>query len=185
MAEILVDFDAVLVGPDGRRFGARACGRGRSDGLWEGWVEFPEEDGGEVVRTGRETTQPNRDDLMYWATGLTAAYLDGALLRTLTPAPPVAPRKAVAAKPAFEGPAERKAMLAPSAYPRAVLDPYQVYAEGDDVLRSQLKALSAGQLRSIVRSYRMSSVDLHTLERLQEPDLIGIIMRAVEDRSRA
>jgi hypothetical protein len=185
MAEILVDFDAVLVGSDGKRYGARACGRGRPDGLWEGWVEFPEEGGSGVLRTGRETTQPNRDDLMYWATGLTAAYLDGALLRTLTPAPPVAPRESTASRPSFEGPAERTPVQAPVVYPHAVLDPYQVYAEGDEILRGQLKALSASQLRTIVRAYQMSNVPLHTLERLSAVDLIGMIMRAVEERARA
>ena len=184
MAEILVDFDAVLVGPDGKRYGARACGRGRADGLWEGWLEFPEEGGSGVTRTGRETTQPNREDLMYWATGLTAAYLDGALLRTLTPAPPVAPRKDVASRPSFEGPAEAAPVQAPAPYPHAVLDPFQVYAEGDELLRGQLKALSAGQLRTIVRAYRMTDMDLHALERLREPELIGLIMRSVEERSR-
>ena len=106
MAEILVDFDVILTGPDRKQYGARACGLERSDGLWEGWLEFPAEDGSGVERTGRETTQPNRDDLMYWATGLTAAYLDGALLRTLTPAPPAAPRRARAPRPAYDGPAD-------------------------------------------------------------------------------
>ena len=110
-------------------------------------------------------------------------YLDGALLRALTPAPPVAPGTAVASKPSFEGPAQPAPRQVPAPYPHAVLDPFQVYAEGDELLRGQLKALSGGQLRTIVRAYRMSDMDLHALERLREAELIGLIMRSVEERS--
>ena len=59
---------------------ARACGRIREDGLWEGWIEFERNDG-ILMRTERETTQPNRTDLAYWATGLTPVYLEGAFRR--------------------------------------------------------------------------------------------------------
>lgn len=34
-------------------------------------------------RTRRETTQPSRDALRYWATGLEPTYLQGALERAL------------------------------------------------------------------------------------------------------
>jgi hypothetical protein len=85
MAEVLVKFEGTVTGIDERAYEARACGRERTDGLWEGWLEFVPNDGTAALRTGRETTQPNRDDLVYWATGLTAGYLDGALLRTLRP----------------------------------------------------------------------------------------------------
>ena len=39
------------------------------------------------MRSGRrrETTQPNRTDTLYWATGLTPIYLEGALQRALHP----------------------------------------------------------------------------------------------------
>ena len=40
---------------------------------------------GAAVRSGRETTQPNRQDTAYWATGLTPVYLEGALGRALNP----------------------------------------------------------------------------------------------------
>ena len=33
------------------------------------------------IATGRETTQPNRTDTEYWATGLSEVYLEGALQR--------------------------------------------------------------------------------------------------------
>lgn len=48
---------------------------------WIGWIVFHPVRGGPPLRTERETTQPNLDDLRYWASGLTYAYLQGALDR--------------------------------------------------------------------------------------------------------
>jgi len=82
MAEILVKFDEAIQSEDGRRYFAQAAGRGREDGLWEGWLEFlPESDDMEALVSERETTQPNRVDLEYWAQGLSQVYLEGALER--------------------------------------------------------------------------------------------------------
>jgi hypothetical protein len=53
------------------------------DGLWHAWIEFAAEGGGELLATSRETTQPNRTDAVYWATGLTHVYLEGALTRAI------------------------------------------------------------------------------------------------------
>jgi hypothetical protein len=49
--------------------------------MWEGWLEFLPLDGGEPLCTGRETTQPNRDALAYWASGLEPIYFEGAFER--------------------------------------------------------------------------------------------------------
>lgn len=49
---------------------------------WEGWIEFLTETGQRVV-TDRETTQPSRDAVAYWATGLEPTYLEGALARAV------------------------------------------------------------------------------------------------------
>jgi hypothetical protein len=83
MAEVLVEFDATVTGENGKSYMARACGDARRDGLWQGWIEFVPLGGGEPVRSDRETTQPNRIDAIYWATGLTPVYLEGALVRAL------------------------------------------------------------------------------------------------------
>ena len=84
MAEVLLEFDASVNGRDGNNYGARACGRVMDDGhRWEGWIEFVPTHGGTVLRTPRETVQPNRQDTIYWATGLSEAYLEGALERAL------------------------------------------------------------------------------------------------------
>ena len=83
MADILVEFNELLRTDDGAEYAARACAAPMENGLWEGWVEFTTADGGEPLRTARETTQPNRTDVEYWATGLTPVYLEGALDRAL------------------------------------------------------------------------------------------------------
>jgi hypothetical protein len=174
MAEVIVRFQGTQTAPDGRPYVAQACGREREDGSWEGWIEFLPVAGGEPVRTGRETTQPGRDELAYWATGLGNAYLDGALERALRPAPALRP-PAVPAVPAFPGPAPHPggAGIPPGG---AVLDPFAVYAEGEDVLRRQLNALDAGHLRNIVRGYALSGASPAELEGMEHATLVATIV---------
>ena len=81
MSQILLTYQQPLRTTGGRVYTVRACGRERIGGTWEGWLEFVPDDGTEVLRSGRETTQPNLVDLEYWATGLTPVYLEGALER--------------------------------------------------------------------------------------------------------
>jgi hypothetical protein len=152
MAEVLVEFDAAFPGPDGASYAPRACTRIADDGLWEGWLEFSDLETGVVVRSGRETTQPSRDDVMYWATGLTRVYLEGALLRALGPDRRPAPTY-VHVEPAFDGPAPRGEIADRGPIPRAVLDPFEVYAQGEGILRQELSALDLDHLRAIVRAH--------------------------------
>jgi hypothetical protein len=120
------------------------------DGRWEGWIEFTNADTGAVVRSGRETTQPSRDDVMYWATGLTRVYLEGALDRALAPERRIEPP--VELEPAFDGPAPVvRTVGRPTA--RAVLDPFEVFVQGERVLRQELAALDVDHLRGIIRAY--------------------------------
>src|SRR5215207_8576813 len=92
VAEVLVEFTEAITSEDGKNYTARACGSEMGDGKWQGWIEFIPLGEGEPVRSGRETTQPNRRDTEYWATGLTYVYLEGALRRALRPlVRPVAP----------------------------------------------------------------------------------------------
>lgn len=92
MAEVLVKFTTSVKSEDGELYMPQACGGIAEDGLWNGWIEFTSERTGEVVRSTRETTQPNRNDLLYWAEGLTEVYLEGSLERALrNPGPVPAP----------------------------------------------------------------------------------------------
>jgi hypothetical protein len=185
MSEVLYRFETRLRDKEGRRYEVQACGRAREDGMWEGWLEFLPMGGGEPVVTGRETTQPNRDDLLYWATGITDPYLDGALLRTLRVAPPTevaaTPGEPVAAGPRPRPKVSHVATSAAAAAqpPVAVLDPFRVYSEGDEVLRGQLGALSAGQLRNIIKAYELYDYDDAELEAMTEAELAALIMQRV------
>ena len=152
MAEVLVEFDAAFPGPGGARYAPRACARMADDGRWEGWIEFTDLDTGVVIRSGRETTQPTRDDAMYWATGLTRVYLEGALDRALAGERRLEPVR-VEVEPTFDRPAPAFAPVERVAPPRAVLDPFEVYAQGERVLRQELMALDVDHLRGIVRTY--------------------------------
>ena len=53
----------------------------RKDGTWSGWLQFRDAKTGVTRKTGQETSQPNRDALAYWATGVEDVYLEGALRR--------------------------------------------------------------------------------------------------------
>lgn len=79
--ETVFEFHRPIVDRDGNTWHARACGRQRDDGKWEGWIEVRSTRDGAVLPTGRETTQPNRSDLVYWATGISNVFLEGALDR--------------------------------------------------------------------------------------------------------
>src|SRR4051812_32956993 len=63
LAEVLVEFPDVLVSTDGRTFAARAVGEETTNGMWHGWIEFLTTEGN-VLASGRETTQPNRQDTL-------------------------------------------------------------------------------------------------------------------------
>src|SRR5688572_17641412 len=131
MSEVIQQYEPKVTAPNGSLWSARACAR-PSGGHWEGWFEFvPAGTDRSPVRTERETTQPDRNAVAYWAGGITPTYLEGALARALhTPTPQV---------PAL-----------PLQARRAILDPYAVYSEGGELLLSaQLSALDVVHLRGI------------------------------------
>ncbi len=111
------------------------------DGMWEGWIEFVPLGGGRPVHTARETTQPNKKDTVYWASGLTAVYLEGALKRALNP---LVRRTPAAAEPFFDEPAHGVTVSTPRPIVAAdaVLNPFSVYEKGEILLRKELGALS-------------------------------------------
>jgi hypothetical protein len=161
MAHVITTYAHLLTTMNGQTYTARSCGRHRADGLWEGWLEFVPTDGTRAVRSQRETTQPNLRDLEYWASGLTRVYLEGALDRALTP------QRAAATPPANVAPPTE-----------AILDPFAVYSEGEDLFRRRLGALAPYHLRNIVRVYDLAGTD-SDLEQLEAPELIELIVAGV------
>ena len=181
MAEVLVDFVEPVVSKDGRTYIARACGgpAQSTQGTWQGWLEFVPADGGAAVRSSRETTQPNREDTVYWATGLTPVYLEGALDRALNPLTKVPPSPLP--EPIFDGPAPDLAPPPPAN--EAVLNPFSVYRKGEAVLRSQLLALSAWHLVNIITAYGLSEQRLADLNATPAAVLVELIIAAVRQRA--
>lgn len=155
MAEVLVEFSEPVADADGITYTARACGAEADNGLWEGWIEFLPHDGAEAVRSGRETTQPNRVDTIYWATGLTPVYLEGALERALKPVIPHPHRAS------------------------SILNPFSAAKNGEAMFRRQLAALSSHHLVNIILAHDLSDMDVRDLNELNVPALIELIVAAV------
>ncbi len=82
MAELIHEHSSRVTSKDGAEYSARIVGAERKDGTWEGWLEFhPTRSADTVLRTGQETSQPSRQTLVYWASGIEPVYLEGALER--------------------------------------------------------------------------------------------------------
>lgn len=82
MTELILQYAQQLIDQRGVIYAVYAYGEPRADGNWEGWIEFhPSDITHPTLRTGRETTQPNRAALEYWASGLEPLYFEGALAR--------------------------------------------------------------------------------------------------------
>ena len=186
MAEVLVQFDSAVKDPSGPAYIARVCGRENEQGLWEGWIEFDAGDGSTVLRTPRETTQPKRTDLEYWAGGLTATYLEGALRRAQDPETPDLRIPTVDAKAAYDRPASRADQQAAAVSNRpvstAILDPFAVYDQGEDVLRGELGALDESHLRKIARAYELADDKELDLQAMHRISLVELIVAAVRRR---
>lgn len=86
MDDLIHEFTSEVGDQDGHVYLARALGRRRKDTtIWEGWLEFSPRGGvGMVRKSPIETTQPNREALVYWARGIEPVYLEGALERAIS-----------------------------------------------------------------------------------------------------
>src|SRR5262249_59343261 len=82
VAQFIHEHSTTIEDDEGTRYVVRVWADQRMDGIWEGWLEFqPLERGKISMRTDRETSQPNRTAIDYWASGLEPVYLDGAFAR--------------------------------------------------------------------------------------------------------
>ena len=154
MAIVITEYTDAITASDGSAWEARACAR-KAGAKWEGWIEFvPLTAGASPIRTPIETTQPNRTALRQWASGLTPTYLDGGLKRAQSrPAIVVgSPAPALFANPA---PTIVRAEVSAAASPTPLLDPYDVYAQGEQRLIDQLAALSIDHVRNIALAYEI------------------------------
>lgn len=185
MADILVKFDEPIAATSGNKYFAQAVGSEVNGGLWEGWLEFlPVNESRGALESGRETTQPNRADVEYWAQGLTRVYLQGSLARALS----LAESPRVPSVPRFNTFGHRVAGAASArspAIPRPVLNPLQVFAQGETILRGELNALSRDHIESIAIAYDLVPYDSSAgLSALSTKDLIARIVDGARARQR-
>jgi hypothetical protein len=180
LPETLLQFSSRVATADGTVYRVRACGAPMPEGTWQGWLEFDPVDGGPTIRSQRETTQPNRGDAEYWASGLTPIYLEGALKRAIEG--PVRVPTVTVRQPVFDTPAPAVATV-PADEPavHSVLDPFSVYEKGEALLRRQLAALSAWHLVNIIIDYELSDEPVATLNVTPAPVLIDTIVRRVRE----
>jgi len=176
MAEVLVDFETPIPYGD-RTYNARAIGRFSTGHMWEGWLEFLPIGGGEAIVSGVETTQPEREHLIYWATGLTPIYLEGALKRALSP---THVRVRVIEEPVSDAPAPRvvhRTVVSPT--PDAVLDPFEIGGRSLDVLRQELTALNRPRLLNIIAAFDLNPGG-EDISWMTDAQLTTFIVTAVE-----
>jgi len=85
VGELIQEYAEPLQGSDGQLYLPRVYGAQRLDGTWIGWLQFAAIGGETILRTNRETTQPNRAAVAYWASRLQPSYLEGAFNRARRP----------------------------------------------------------------------------------------------------
>ncbi|HEX4684261.1 MAG TPA: hypothetical protein VH277_16200 [Gemmatimonadaceae bacterium] len=88
MSEVLIEVEAVVIGPDNKLWVPRVCGAPCAEVVpepsWQGWLEFtPIDTVALPVRTAPAMEGPTRDAVLDWARGLTYAYLGDTLCRAL------------------------------------------------------------------------------------------------------
>ena len=155
MAEVLVSFDNQVRDELGE-YHARAVGSLADDGMWEGWIEFTAIDGsGEVLITGAESRQPEHEHLVYWATGLTPIFLEGALQRARHP-PTVRVRPVEVPTSNAPRPRERVVPVVMPSGPEPVLDPFEIGSKNLDVLKQELGALNRPRLLNIITAFDLN-----------------------------
>ena len=82
MAELIQEYSTRVKGADGTTYVIRAYAEQRAGGTWAAWLEFHPTGGrSPVLRTDQETSQPSRETVAYWASGLEPLYFEGALAR--------------------------------------------------------------------------------------------------------
>lgn len=178
MAEVLATYDEPVADVSGV-YRARVVGRAADDHMWEAWIEFVPIDGNtEVVVGSVESRQPNRPDLMYWATGLTPVFLEGALRRARSP---LTVRVRASEIPASETPTPRATTTIPVAQskPEPLLDPFEIGGRSLDILRQELSALNRPRLLNIIAAYDLNQRG-SDVSWMSDAQLVTFIVTATE-----
>ena len=97
METLFQQFERPMQDSGGNTYLVFVQGRSRPHDTWEGWLVFERQRDARRFNTPVETTQPDAQAVLYWASGLTDTYLEGALDRALAVA--IAPRSIAEAPP--------------------------------------------------------------------------------------
>jgi len=97
MDTLFQQFERPMTDGSGDTYLVFVQGRSRPQDTWEGWLVFERQRDARRFSTPVETTQPNAQAVLYWASGLEATYLEGALERALSVS--IAPRSMADAPP--------------------------------------------------------------------------------------
>ena len=97
MDTLFQQFERPIADNSGDTFLVFVQGRSRPHDTWEGWLVFERQRDARRFSTPVETTQPDANAILYWASGLTDVYLQGALERALSVS--IAPRSMAEAPP--------------------------------------------------------------------------------------
>ncbi len=81
MVHFVMQYSQVLVAPDRHEYVVRVYAATHAEAHWDGWFVFFPLHTGRVLATDRETTQNSLAAVAYWASGISTAYLEGALQR--------------------------------------------------------------------------------------------------------
>jgi hypothetical protein len=177
MAEVLISFEDPVTDRSGI-YHARVVGRHADDRMWEGWLEFEPIDRKEQTLIGPvESRQPEREHLVYWASGLSPVFLEGALHRAQHP---LVVRTRVLEEPTSDHPAPRVTTGPPREMkPEAVLDPFDVGGRNLDILAQELRALNRPRLLNIIAAYDLNP-SRQDISWMTDAQLARFIVVAVE-----
>ena len=176
MAQLLMAYDSPVTDSSGT-YQARAIGRQASDHMWEAWLEFvPLHGPGDVLISAVESRQPEWEHLVYWATGLTPVYLEGALHRARHPLTVHVTDPDV---PLSDAPAPREVVVRTPRAPEAVLDPFEIGGRNLDILRQELTALNRPRLLNIIAAYDLNPAG-EDISWMTDAQLVHFIVVAVD-----
>ena len=177
MAEVLRSFDDPVTDQLGT-YHARVVGRHAEDKMWEGWLEFqPIGGGGGVVVGPVESRQPEREHLAYWAGGLSAIFVEGALRRAQNT---LVVRTRVLEEAVSDHPAPRMVTGPPrEVKPEAVLNPFEVGGRNLDILAQELRALNRPRLLNIITAFDLNR-SKQDIAWMSDSQLVRFIVVAVE-----
>lgn len=174
MSEPIADLPFRVIDSRGHDFYVTVVGARRSDGEWEGWLEYVPLDDSDVLVTGTETTQPNRAALERWAETLTETYVEGAFPRALSATTDTLSARLVARR------AEAAAVVRATT---ELPDPFELLELGRERTRARLSALSRLILLQIIAAFDLNPAG-KSLTWLNDRQLVTFIITATEVQSR-